>query len=472
MEMLRRLAAGVTLGASILAPAAAVHAQAFGRSGSQFRVNSFTTSEQYESSVSSFASNDAFVVAWTSYAQDGDNGGVFARRYDHPGAPLASDERVNTTVAGQQHQPKVSATSDGFVVAWAVHDGSSYGISAQRFAANGTPVGGEIQVVPPGTTFQGSPAVVVGTTASTFLVVWQSRTAPGDDDIRGQLFVDGLGAAAFRVNTNTTANQNLPAASRDNLGNFVVVWDSEMTGGGSTNVQGQRYSAVGVPLGGEFRVNTTTGVVAGAPAVSASLAGFLVAWAADVDVSREVLAQRYTSSGAPAGGEFRVNAYTTGTQSEPAVAAQSGGFVVTWSSAGEYGTKSVFARRYDQNGAAKGSPFRVNASTTGNSAASSVTISNLSDFVVTWTAPTGADGSGLGIFGQRYCYSQEGDANADGVVNVSDGLYLINYLFAGGSAPLADCDANGDTHTDVADVFYVINYLFAAGPAPACVPPG
>jgi predicted outer membrane repeat protein len=59
-----------------------------------------------------------------------------------------------------------------------------------------------------------------------------------------------------------------------------------------------------------------------------------------------------------------------------------------------------------------------------------------------------------------------GDVNADGIVNVSDVFYLINYLFAGGAAPLRDGNVNGDATVNVSDVFYLINYLFAAGPAP------
>jgi hypothetical protein len=60
-----------------------------------------------------------------------------------------------------------------------------------------------------------------------------------------------------------------------------------------------------------------------------------------------------------------------------------------------------------------------------------------------------------------------GDVNGDGVVNVADVFYLVNYLFAGGPIPLGRANVNGGASIDVADVFYLINYLFAGGPAPA-----
>jgi hypothetical protein len=59
-----------------------------------------------------------------------------------------------------------------------------------------------------------------------------------------------------------------------------------------------------------------------------------------------------------------------------------------------------------------------------------------------------------------------GDVNGDGLVNIADVFYLINYLFAGGSPPLGAADVNSDLSIDLLDVFYLINYLFAGGPSP------
>jgi hypothetical protein len=63
-----------------------------------------------------------------------------------------------------------------------------------------------------------------------------------------------------------------------------------------------------------------------------------------------------------------------------------------------------------------------------------------------------------------------GDANGDGEIDVADVMFLINYLFIGGSAPdpLWVGDANCDEVVDVADVMYLINYLFIGGSPPGC----
>ena len=61
-----------------------------------------------------------------------------------------------------------------------------------------------------------------------------------------------------------------------------------------------------------------------------------------------------------------------------------------------------------------------------------------------------------------------GDANRDGVVDVSDTVFLINYLFKDGPAPnpLGAGDPNADCAVTISDVVYLFNYLYYGGPAP------
>jgi hypothetical protein len=62
-----------------------------------------------------------------------------------------------------------------------------------------------------------------------------------------------------------------------------------------------------------------------------------------------------------------------------------------------------------------------------------------------------------------------GDANKDGKLNVTDVIYLINFLFRGGPKPIEFADqgdVNCDNLVNITDVIYIINYLFKGGPAP------
>jgi len=73
----------------------------------------------------------------------------------------------------------------------------------------------------------------------------------------------------------------------------------------------------------------------------------------------------------------------------------------------------------------------------------------------------------MGGFWSAFTYFVAGDANNDETVNVSDVVYLINYLFIGGPPPVAfpSGDVNCDGKINASDVVYLINYLFIHGPA-------
>ncbi len=57
-----------------------------------------------------------------------------------------------------------------------------------------------------------------------------------------------------------------------------------------------------------------------------------------------------------------------------------------------------------------------------------------------------------------------GDANDDDIVNVSDAVYIINYIFSGGAEPdpLISADANCDVLINVSDAVWLINYVFSS----------
>jgi len=61
-----------------------------------------------------------------------------------------------------------------------------------------------------------------------------------------------------------------------------------------------------------------------------------------------------------------------------------------------------------------------------------------------------------------------GDADANGVVNISDAVYLISYIFAGGPAPspLAAGDVDCNAVANISDAVSLISYIFAGGSPP------
>lgn len=379
--------------------------------GPEFRVNTFTTFQQAYSSVASAGAG--FIVVWESDPVDGSGFGVSGQRYDSSGVPLGTEFLVNTYTTDAQRSPAVGVNGSGdFVVVWdsANQDGSGEGIFGQRYAASGAALGPEFRV---NTSVQGDqlrPHVAVDPSGG-FLVAWQSgMPGPGVQfDVFAQRY-DASGAPAgpeFRVNAYTTYTQGSQSIAADSSGNFVIVWTSGFQDGSDYGIFARRYAGSGAPLGPEFRVNTYTSFRQSSPAVATDPSGgFVVVWTsrfqeAGYGGDNGVFGQRYASSGVPIGLEFHVNTFTTGYQGRPALATDAAGnFVVVWSDWVQDGSgMGVFAQRYSSLGSPSGPEFRVNTTTYLSQRAPSIASNAAGDFLVTWH---GDDGDFDGVFGQRY----------------------------------------------------------------------
>jgi hypothetical protein len=219
------------------------------------------------------------------------------------------------------------------------------------------------------------------------------------------------------------------------------------------------------PRRGEFRVNSYTPGNQLRPRVAARPnGGFVVVWDSDHEAgpdrpggypgsgTRGVFARLFNRNGRPIGGEFLVNAYTTGLQFRPKVAvAPNGEFVVVWTGYGDGGTTppggssygsgyGVFARQFARDGTPLGGDFQVNTYTTHYQGSPSVAMSQSGDFVVVWhssypfdTGPQ--DGSGYGVFGRQFAASG---------VPLGDEFQVNTYTPGNQSIPAVAAAANGD----------------------------
>jgi len=69
---------------------------------------------------------------------------------------------------------------------------------------------------------------------------------------------------------------------------------------------------------------------------------------------------------------------------------------------------------------------------------------------------------------------RRGDSNADGEINISDGVHILLWSFAGGEPPpcLDAADTNDDEGNDITDAVFLLNFLFLGGQAPPFPGPG
>ncbi len=326
--------------------------------------------------------------------------------------PVGSEFQVNRYTAESQESPAVAAGTDGtFVLVWDSfgQDGSHKGVFGQRYSSAGQPAGTEFQVNTYTPSIQAQPAVAVAQDGAS-LVVWTSYQGGSKNGVFGQRY-DSAGqpvGTEFQVNTYTVSFHSGPELAVALDGAFVVVWSSLGQDGDGYGVFAQRYDNAGQPAGTEFQVNTYTTSIQSDPAVAVDLGGaFVVAWASsgqDGDV-HAVFGQRYSSAGQPAGTEFQVNTYTTNGQNFPAVAVDlDGAFVVAWESFGQDGSgPGVFGQRYSSAGQPAGTEFQVNTYTTSDLNATFPAVAAGADgaFVVVWNHQP-QDGNWAGVFGQRY----------------------------------------------------------------------
>ena len=235
----------------------------------------------------------------------------------------------------------------------------------------------------------------------------------GTDSLIGveqALFADGTVGirhyAETRINTYVTNDQMYPSVAGLSGGGYVVTWSSYGQDGSGYGIYAQRYDASGNVLGSETQVNSYTPSDQIQPAIAAlSGGGYVVTWMSQGqdDDGAGIYAQRYDPIGNALGPEIRINTYTTSSQDAPAIAALSGGgYVVTWWSNGQDGDLyGIYARRYDADGNALGPETQVNTYTASVQYAPAIAALSGGGYVVTWMSQ-GQDGSGLGIYAQRY----------------------------------------------------------------------
>ncbi len=405
----RRLVAGV-LAAALLTPIGlSVPASALPGASAEFRINTTTLDYQREPSVAMDADGD-YLIAWSSFVQDGSGWGVYAQRYAADGTPRGTETRVNTTTFGDQNDPSVAMDADGdYLITWASwgQDGSGTGVYAQRYAADGTPHGTETRVNTTTLDHQREPSVAMDADGD-YLITWASLGQDGSGyGVYAQRYAaDGTPhGTETRVNTTTLDYQREPSVAMDADGDYLITWASFWQDGGSWGVYAQRYAADGTPRGTEIRINATTLGDQREPSVAMDADGdYLVTWASlgQDGSGTGVYAQRYAADGTPHGTETRINTTTLGDQREPSVAMDADGdYLITWASLGQDGSGwGVYAQRYAADGTPHGTETRINATTLDHQHEPSVAMDADGDLLVAWSSEN-QDGGGTGVYARR-----------------------------------------------------------------------
>ena len=222
-------------------------------------VNTHTTGDQTAPVIAS-DQNDNFVVIWMSAGQDGDGEGIYGQRFDSSGNAQGGEFRVNTTTAGDQIDPAVAMDAAGdFVVVWQSL-GQDGNVFAQRYNAAGVAQGGEFQVnSSDGASSHPQVAIVAGTGA--FIVAWDESSAEAPARAYAQRFTAAgvVNGSVIPVNFYNYIDVEVESIVCDADGDFWVIWrvdNPEHTQG--LGIYCRLYFANGTAPMPEFVVNTWT----------------------------------------------------------------------------------------------------------------------------------------------------------------------------------------------------------------------
>lgn len=363
-----------------------------------FVVNTSRSGEQSHSEVA-VMSDGKFVVAWRSASTDGDGYGISAQIYSEVGAALGSEIQINQTVAGHQTNVQVTELTDvGFAATWTSfgQDGDQGGIYAAVYNSSGNTLVTEFQVN--STTNGNQGAYWDGLSLDqlsngNMVFAWNSdQTTNNSTDVYGKI-ISSAGVTVvdeFILNSTLSSLQSDPKVTATQDGGFITVWQSYDPGGTYFDIKAQKFSAEGVMQGSEFTVNTETASQQISPEVTELSNGdYVIVWASaeqDTATSYGIFGQMFEADGTAKGSEFQVNSYVTDSQNSPSLTALGdGGFVVSWNSFGQDGSNfGVYAQKFNASGTKEGTETRLTQDTEINQMFASLDATDDGNFVASW----------------------------------------------------------------------------------------
>lgn len=319
--------------------------------------------------------------------------------------------QVNTHTSNDQKNAAIAMDAAGnFIVVWSsyLQDGSSNGVFARRFDPNCGQLGEEFQINTTSSGNQAEPVVAMDAAAG-FVVAWQG---PGfieedQDDIFAQRFdPNGLPIGGeFRVNSLADDRQRFPSVAVNNDGTVIVVWESSNTPEeGDKAICGQLFDSNGVESGTEFLVNAESSVCRYPDVVVDANGNFAVVWMEDKS-RNSIMGRLFDPNGTPRTGAFNVSTIGFSSITRPSIAMDDAcHFVVAWDGDPNLaGMDDIHARLYDANGAPLGEQFLVNTTLTCAQQYPQAAMSNEEEFVIVWDCRIDPnDDNQRDIFGQRF----------------------------------------------------------------------
>jgi len=301
---------------------------------------------------------DVYLLVFLSH--EGDNWNIYGQILDGKGYVIEALTPIAVGGGEERGHPAVvyNAAASEFLVVWEeTFLNQDWDIHGARLTATGSLIGNGFLIAARDNP-ERQPDVAYNSARNEYLVVWKQVVGEGDSampDVSGQrLNATGQAVGADFPVTFSNAEESFPHLAYDRDSNqYLVVWQE--TGVGSdVNVRGQRVSWDGSWLGGVLDI-ATNGWVQKDPAVAYASGPrqFLVTWSEQPNSDhRDIVAQRYASSGAPAGGRIVVSSAANDYRDAPDVVfnARKNAWLVVWEYEIDQTDHDILSRYVDVNG--------------------------------------------------------------------------------------------------------------------------
>ncbi len=186
-----------------------------------------------------------FTVIWEYLTPATSTKHIRGRRFDSSGLPLGADFQISAS--GWSDEPAIASLPDGgFIAVWVTLGPEHTDIFARIYNLNAQPLGEQFLVNTTTAGYQEYPDVSADDRGN-FLVAWETQAPRLTPTVIRARWFDRLGVPTggdFQVNQNFTTGQGTPTVTTRDDGESLVAWFSDQISTSGTSIRARRFCAI------------------------------------------------------------------------------------------------------------------------------------------------------------------------------------------------------------------------------------
>ncbi len=402
----------------------------------QLEATGVTNMNDFSPQITSVGTNGEYVIAYYGADSSGGDYSIFVQKFNSDGTTQGGQVQLEATGAinGSDESPQITevgANGEYVVTYTGVDSEGDFSIFVQKFNANGTTQGTQVQLEATGKTdgFDDRPQITALGTSGEYVVTYTGKY--GNTDGNNSIFVQKFNAdgttQGTQVQLEATGGMYFPherlsqVTSVGTNGEYVVAYDGKDEGG-DTSIFVQKFNSNGTTQGTKI-VLEATGIINGneeQPQITSvgTNGEYVVTFTGDDSAGHtSIFVQKFNANGIIQGTQAQLEATGVTDQcdihSQITAVGASGEYVVTYEGMEKNGDTSIFVQKFNSDGTTQGGQVKLEATgkTDGIDYYPQITsVGTTGEYVVTFG---GSDIDG-DIFVQKF--------NADGTIQQGAGV--------------------------------------------------